>query len=208
MLCERMNVAASDLTAYARIRNAALDGFARDGVAATSIRAVAKAAGVSPSLVQHHFSSKAELVRAINDYVIAIARDAFTETPEYGAPTDVVQELGDRVTAFVRDHPIALLYVARSTADGDEAAMRIFDAFFAIARAQWQAVADQGLLDPTTDLDWLALHIVVFNLGTVLLQAAINRHLPQPFFTDEQLARWNIATTTLVSRGSYRAEPR
>jgi len=201
-----MSVTASDLTAYARIRNAALEGFARDGVAATSIRDVAKAAGVSHSLVQHHFSSKAALVRAINDYVIAIATDAFSEPPDDGWPTDIVKELGDRLTAFVRDYPIALLYVARSTADGDEAAMGIFDAFFAIARAQWQAVADRGLLYPDTDLDWMALHIVVFNLGTVLLADAISRHLPKPFFSAEQLDRWNRASTTLVSRGTYRAE--
>jgi hypothetical protein len=45
-----MVVVASDLTGLARIRNAALEGFARDGAAGTSLRDVAKAAGVSPGL--------------------------------------------------------------------------------------------------------------------------------------------------------------
>jgi len=49
-----VRVPVSDLNAAARIRNAALEGFAANGVAATSIRDVAAAAGVSPGLVQHH----------------------------------------------------------------------------------------------------------------------------------------------------------
>lgn len=47
---------------------------------------------------------------------------------------------------------------------------------------------------------------VVYNLGTVLLEQAISRHLPEPFFTDRQLQRWNDATTTLIRRGTYRTE--
>jgi TetR/AcrR family transcriptional regulator, regulator of cefoperazone and chloramphenicol sensitivity len=194
-----------DLTAHARIRNAALAGFARDGVAATSIRDVAKAAGVSPGLVQHYFRSKAALVRAVNDRVIAIAAAAFSAELDSGPQADVFQQVGDRITGLVRDNPLALLYVARSTADGEEAALGIFDAFVTIARGQISAMADQGVIDPGTDLDWLALHSVVYNLGTILFERALNRHLPEPFFTDRQLQRWNEATTTLTRRGSYRS---
>src|SRR5947209_13632787 len=43
----------SDLTGKARIRDAAMALFAKQGVAATSLRAVARAAGVSPGLVVH-----------------------------------------------------------------------------------------------------------------------------------------------------------
>uniref|UniRef100_UPI0013D78043 TetR/AcrR family transcriptional regulator n=1 Tax=Fodinicola feengrottensis TaxID=435914 RepID=UPI0013D78043 len=50
-----------DLTARARIRNAALRQFADKGVKGTTIRGVAEAAGVSPALVQHHFGSKEQL---------------------------------------------------------------------------------------------------------------------------------------------------
>ena len=71
----------SDLTGLARIRNAALEGFARDGVAATSIRDVAKRAGVSPGLVQHYFQSKAALVEAVNAHVLAIADGCVQRSP-------------------------------------------------------------------------------------------------------------------------------
>ena len=49
---------ASDLTARARIRDAALARFGAEGIAGTSVRAVAADAGVSPALVLHHFGSK------------------------------------------------------------------------------------------------------------------------------------------------------
>jgi TetR/AcrR family transcriptional regulator, regulator of cefoperazone and chloramphenicol sensitivity len=180
-----MGAVVSDLTGLARIRNAALESFARDGVAATSIRDVAKQAEVSSGLVQHYFSTKAALVEAVNEHVVAIATETFSDLSASGSPVQAQQELGDRVTAFVREHPTAVLYVARSAADGDRAALEIFDAFIAIAQRQWQRLADHDLLRPGTDLTWTALHAVVFVLGTVLLRDAVERHLPAPFYTPE-----------------------
>jgi TetR/AcrR family transcriptional regulator, regulator of cefoperazone and chloramphenicol sensitivity len=199
-----MGTAVSDLTGLARIRNAALQSFARDGVAATSIRDVAREAGVSPGLVQHYFSSKAALVAAVNEHVVAIATKAFSDLSESRSPVGAQQELGDRVTAFVREHPTAVLYVARSAADGDRAALEIFDTFAAIAERQWRRLADHDLLRPDTDLTWTALHAVVFVLGTVLFRDAVERHLPQPFYTPQQLERWNAASNALFREGTYR----
>ena len=76
-----MSTRTSDLTAYARIRDASLELFADRGVPATSIRDIAAAAGVSGGLVQHHFGTKAGLRDAINDHVVAIAADAFSDLP-------------------------------------------------------------------------------------------------------------------------------
>ncbi len=59
-----------------RIRNAALKSFAARGAAATSLRAVAADAGVSLGLVQHHFATKAGLIKAVDDYVLASVLDA------------------------------------------------------------------------------------------------------------------------------------
>ena len=197
----------SDLTGLARIRNAALEGFARDGVAATSIRDVAKRAGVSPGLVQHYFQSKTALVEAINAHVLALATDAFSDLVANDSPLEAQQELGDRVTAFVAANPTALLYVARSAADGEPAALEMFDALLAIAREQWRRLQDRGLLRGDVDLEWTALHAVVHVLGTLLLKDAIDRHLPAPFSTPAQLERWNTASNALFREGTYRRSP-
>ena len=199
-----MVIVASDLTGLARIRNAALEGFARDGVAGTTLRDVAKTAGVSPGLVQHHFATKAALVEAVGAHVVGLASEAFGDLLAAGTPVQSQKQLGDRVTAFVAEQPTALLYVARAVAEGDKAAAAVFDAFVEIAKGRWQTLADQGLLRDDADITWAALHGVTLILGTVLYQAQIGRHLPEAFMTAEELERWNAAGNALFREGLYR----
>jgi len=196
--------AVSDLTGLARIRNAALARFAREGVAGTSLRDVAKAAGVSAGLVQHHFATKAALVQAVGAHVVGLASEAFGELPTAETAAQAQQELGDRVTAFVAEQPTALMYVARAVAEGDETAAVVFDAFVEIAAGLWRALADDGLLRDDADVTWAALHGVTLILGTVLYQAQIGRHLPEPFMAAGQLERWNAAGNALFREGLYR----
>jgi TetR/AcrR family transcriptional regulator, regulator of cefoperazone and chloramphenicol sensitivity len=202
---DRLLVQSSEVTASARIRNAALAGFANDGVSATTIRSVARAAGVSAGLVQHHFPTKQALRHAVDSYVLSLAANAFGDLLDPARPPDP-DELGDRIAAFVRDHPTALRYVARSVAEGDEPALEIFDAFVGMALAQTHRLADEGLLHPRSDVRWLALHTVVLNLGTVLFEAAVSRHLPGSFLSPEQLERWKASTRSLFGRGVYRPD--
>jgi TetR/AcrR family transcriptional regulator, regulator of cefoperazone and chloramphenicol sensitivity len=199
-----VSVASSDLTGYARVRNAALEGFARDGVKATSIRAVAKRAGVSAGLVQHHFPTKASLRDAVNAHVVTLVSSSFADIPAATPDANPFEELGERVTRLVGEQPEALRYAARAIVEDDEAALDLFDSFVAIARAQWELLAGERRLRPDLDIQWGALHTVVFNLGTVLFARAIDRHLKQPFFTPAQLERWNVATTALIRRGAER----
>jgi AcrR family transcriptional regulator len=203
---DEMRLLDSDLTAYARIRNAALEGFATNGVAATSIRDVAQAAGVSPGLVQHHFSTKAALRDAVNEYVAVIAQQAFGNLAPDSSSSDAIGELGQRIAALVRDDPTALLYVARLVLEGDEAALALFDGFVEIAKQQLARLAADGLLQEDLDLEWAALHVVVFNLGTLLMENAVSRHLPEAFFGPKQLARWGEASTKLFRSGISSAE--
>ena len=201
-----------DRSAHARIRNAALEGFAAKGVAATSIRDVAAAAGVSPGLVQHHFGTKEGLRDAVNEHVIAVAVATFEELVRDGEDAGAVAEawaaMGDTTTAWVRDNALALRYLVRVLAEGDAEAARIFETLIGIARTNWLApLARGGILRPDTDEDWAAIHVVVFNLACVLLESTISRHLPAPFFSPEQLQRWNTATTELYRHGLTRPTP-
>ena len=50
-----------DLTARARIRDAALHEFGEKGYDGATIRGIAARAGVSSGLLRHHFGSKQEL---------------------------------------------------------------------------------------------------------------------------------------------------
>jgi AcrR family transcriptional regulator len=194
----------SDLTGYARIRNAALDLFARDGFAATSIRDVAQAAGVSAGLVQHYFVNKAALQDAVNDYVGSTVISTFSDLRPTGSAIERAEQAGLRITALFREHPTTLLYVARAVVDNDETALALFDSFVAVALEQWQQAADDGLLHDDVDVLWAALQIVSYNLGTILFEAALSRHLPESFFSTDGLERWRDASTALFRRGIYK----
>ena len=201
-----MHVPDSDLTTFARIRNAALAGYAKDGAAATSIRDTAKAAGVSPGLVQHHFATKAALGQAVNDYVAATAVAAFADVPVASSAADASEELGRRVATLVHEHPDALLYVARASIEGDPGALDLFDTFVSIAEQQWQQLSRDGLLRADIDQQWTVLNTIIVNLGPLLFHAGLDRHLPQPFLSPEGLERWQTAATKLFRHGVYRAE--
>lgn len=105
------------------------------------------------------------------------AAETFSELPEADGAEEVQRELGDRVTNWAREHPEALLYVARLNADQDPAALAIFDGFVAIARGQWQRLAEAGLLREDLDLDWAALQSIIVILGSAIFEGAIGRHL-------------------------------
>lgn len=186
-----------------RICEAALHGFAESGVAATSIRDVAAAAGVSPGLVQHHFATKDKLREAVNEYVVARAAEIFAELPSGESAEEIQRELGDRVTGLVREHPEAILYVGRLAADEDPSALEIFDAFLEIANSQWRRLAEEGVLRPDVDIGWAALQAIVLILGSALFEGAIGRHLPAPWRSPEQLERWNRANSELFRHGLY-----
>ena len=197
------SVPQSDLTAAARIRNAALARFAEAGPQATSIRDIAEAAGTSPGLVQHHFGTKAKLRDAVNEYVTGIVQDAFAELSDDGE-ADPIQAAGDRITEFVAANPTALRYVGRALVEDDPAARRVFAAFVSVIQTNMQRLAKQRSLHSDLDIEWAALHLVIFNIATLLFETTLDDQLGAPFFSPEQLRRWNVATTELYRRGMFR----
>jgi hypothetical protein len=106
--------------------------------------------------------------------------------------------MGDTVGAWVKDNTLAVRYVARE----------LFESLLEIAQTKWlEPLADPGALRPEVDRDWAAIHVFVFNLACVLFEPALSKHLPRPFSTDEQLQRWNVATTELHRQALIRPSP-
>jgi AcrR family transcriptional regulator len=194
----------SELTAYARIRRAALVSFARVGIAATTIRGVAAAAGVSPGLVQHHFRSKEGLRAAVDAFVLERATRAVAEAASRGSPADIAAGFSERIAEFIRSSPEFVAYARRSLLEGDSAGLALFDALVALGRSELERLAAEGLLRPDLDLTWSALHIVLLSVAPVLLEPAVDRHLDRPFLSDEGTARWRDATSMLFAGGVYR----
>src|SRR5688572_19569945 len=101
------------VSAVERIRQAALKSFATHGTSATSLRSVAASANVSLGLVQHHFATKAGLIKAVDDYALAVMINQITQ-PVSDTTSDSVAEIGDRVTRMIAEQPDIVDYVGRA----------------------------------------------------------------------------------------------
>ncbi|MHA3021647.1 TetR/AcrR family transcriptional regulator [Mycobacterium sp. BMJ-28] len=192
---------ASDLMPSVRIRNVALRLFAERGFAATSVRDIAREAGISVGQLQHRYPAKDDVRRAVDDYVSQIFRAAYEDLPS--APTQdlIFEEFGDRITTTVRDHPTVVSYVVRTVADGDEAGTALVDGIVQIAVHQIRSLAQRGLVRPDLDNEWAALSIVIFSLSTIMFRTSIERLLGRSFLDDDVLQRWNSSSTILFQAG-------
>ena len=196
----------ADLTAAARIRDAALRQFAARGVAATSIRDVAKAASVSPGLVQHHFHSKAGLRRAVEEFVVRRAIEAFGQPAGGESPAESAAQIGASISAFIRANPAIFAYIGRSLLEADTAGLALFASLLFLARAQLDRLRRRRLLRSDLDLDWAALHVILIDIGAYLLEPALTRHLGEPLLSEQGLQRMEKATDALFLKGIYRLE--
>jgi AcrR family transcriptional regulator len=195
--------APEDLTAYARIRNAALELFAARGTKATTIRDVARQAGVSPGLVQHHFGTKAGLRKAVDEFVLNDARETITGLPH--PLEERAAEFARRMGAVVRDRPAAVLYLARAASDGDDVALETFDALVEFGVPQFREMEKAGQLHEGLDLEWAVLQMLLFNLASMLFEPAISHALGESILSEDGRKRWNAAALSLFTRGLTKA---
>ncbi|UXX93898.1 TetR family transcriptional regulator [Streptomyces sp. AD2-2] len=106
-----------------RILTAAREEFSERGYEKTSVRGIAKAAGVDPALVHHYFGTKEQIFEASVEVAFAPAQNA-PETVAEG-PLDGV---GERLTRFIFgiwENPATrtpLLAVVRSAVNNEAAA--------------------------------------------------------------------------------------
>jgi AcrR family transcriptional regulator len=113
--------ALEDLTARARIREAAIRLFTMNGVEETSILDIAKAAGVSGGLIRHHFGSKDGLRVACDTYVFSELLRFKLQALEQGrADPDFLLTFDTRQVLLRR-------YFGRAMIDGSAAAASRFD---------------------------------------------------------------------------------
>jgi AcrR family transcriptional regulator len=187
-----------------RIRDAALRSFASHGIAATSLRMVAEAAGASIGLVQHYFGTKAGLIAAVDQHVLRLVSDALEAEPLPAPPADSLTEAGRRITALFAEHQHAVDYLGRALVEGGTVGTVIFDGLLAISAAQRDHFTEQQLARPDIDPIWAALNPLLLRVSAVIFRPHIERHLPEPLFTPAQLRRWNAAVTALIREGQMR----
>jgi TetR/AcrR family transcriptional regulator, regulator of cefoperazone and chloramphenicol sensitivity len=165
-----------DLTGRARIRDAALRLFAERGVEGTTVRDIARAAGVSAGLIRHHFGSKDQLRAACDSYVLAQLM-RFKEEAIFGG------QLGN-AGFFSSVQPAVLImlrYYARSMLDGSPAADAMFGELVGLGE-RWLDDHHPGqMADPTA----YAALLVAMELGALVLREQLSRVLGADVFGPE-----------------------
>jgi AcrR family transcriptional regulator len=186
-----------------RIREAALHLFATSGTAATSLRAVAADANVSLGLVQHHFSTKANLIAAVDDHVLCEVQAVMTG-PADEVPGDSLSDVGDRVTRLLTGHSDVANYAIRALVDGSPLGVRFFDAMVAAGRVRWQQRLDRGEMRPDVDMTWAVLNSLMLGLAPQILRSHLDRHVDGTMADPAQVARWAEAVNDLLRAGLFR----
>lgn len=180
MLAERGGAAFEDLTARARIRDAALRYFTEYGFTQATIREIARAAGVSPGLVRHHFGSKEALRQACDAYALEALHGFYDQTLNGDRLSHPRSTMDARHTL----HPFQR-YLARALIDESEAAARIFDDLVAMTERSLIQADRQRPDPPLADAASRAALMVAMALGIPTFHQHISRAVGADIFSDE-----------------------
>lgn len=187
----------TDRTARARIRDAAIVRFAADGVAGTSVRAIAEEAGVSPPLVMHHFGSKDRLRVACDEHVAALVREQKHAAMVAGGGLDPLAAL----RAYEGGPPL-LGYLARTLIDGSPHVAELVDEMVADAVGYMAEGEAAGILMPTNDPEGRAAVLTVWSLGALVLGEHAKRLLGVDLTGDPAHAmRYFLPALEIMGRG-------
>jgi AcrR family transcriptional regulator len=162
---------ADDVTARARVRDVALALFAERGVAGTSLRGVAAAAGVSTGLVQHHFRSKDGLRQACDDFAIGTLM-GHAQRAAAGAGSRP-----DFATAIYAASELSTRYLARALVEQSPAAAALFDAGTALAETWMSTQWPERFPPGSARVRDAAAAMGAMHLGTLVLHEHLSRRL-------------------------------
>ena len=161
-----------DGSGAARILQAAIGLFGEQGVRATSLKAIAERAGVSPPLILHHYGSKDGLRVACDVRVAELLRASKTDVLSRGPSVDLAS-----VLSVFEEHRPVLRYLARTLTDGSPHVNDVIDQMVADAEAYTADAVRAGLLKPSADPRARVVVMVLWSLGALVLHEHLRRLL-------------------------------
>lgn len=198
-----MPVQDGDLTTRARIREAALDLFARNGVAGTSVRSVAARAGVSPSLVIHHFGTKAGLRRAVDDAVLTTFGSALAGVDLTGTAEEVTDRLNRAISGIIGGERAVREYLGHSLVEASESSQRLFDELTDLIKGGLEVLEGTGVIRAGTDPTWRAYAILFIVLGPIMLGRQLEAHLGVDAFDPAVVATRSASNIDILRYGLF-----
>jgi AcrR family transcriptional regulator len=153
----------ADLTAAARIRDAAIEQFAQHGFA-VGLRTIAEAAGVSAALVIHHFGSKEGLRKACDDYVAEEIRNSKSEALTSNDPASWLGQMAE-----IESYAALTGYVVRSLQTGGDLAMMLWQRMIENAEEYFADGVAAGTIKASRDPHARAKYLAITSGGGLLL---------------------------------------
>ena len=163
---------ADDLTAVARIRDAAIELFGRDGFR-VSVRAIAAAAGVSPGLVIHHFGSKDNLHRACDEYIAETIRAAKSESIQTSDPATWLAQMAE-----IEQYAPMMAYLVRSLQSGGDLAKTLWHNMIDNTEQYIEEGVRAGTIKPSVDAKARARFLGMAGGGAFLLYLQLHPDPP------------------------------
>ena len=192
-----------DLTGAALIREAAMRLFAEHGFSAVSVRDIAAEAGVSPSLVIHHYGSKEQLKEAVDLHatstVAALLEHLAEAGPEDLTPVSMAALFSDELG----DGTAVPAYLRRLLAEGNDAATTVFRELFGASQMMMTKLERAGLAKPSPDPAVRTAFLLANDLAVILLRTQIAAVLDVDPFSREGLLRWSHAVMEVYGGGVF-----
>jgi AcrR family transcriptional regulator len=191
----------ADLTARARIRDRAFALFAERGIAATPIRTIAAAAGVSPALVLHHFGSKDGLVQAVEDVLLETLTEQFEQIERTATPDVFSARASETIAEVLGSNPVLRQYLRRSLLEEHPTGATLVDQLFAWTERGIDIMGQAGALRADADPTWRPYQVLYVVLGPLLLETLLERHLGADAFDPDVIAARSQANHDFFAHG-------
>jgi TetR/AcrR family transcriptional regulator, regulator of cefoperazone and chloramphenicol sensitivity len=195
-----------DRTARARIRDEALRLFGNRGPDAVTVRDIAAAAGVSPSLVVRHYGSKEGLRDAVDDHVARIFEvmvNQISQPRDAGNPFEAraLPTLAEVVSRFLPPDSAIPAYLGRMLLTAGSAGGALFRRLHALSRQALAELSETGWATSGADPEVRAAFLLVNDLAVVILRARLTDVLGVDPLSDPGLRRWGAEVLSIYRHG-------
>ncbi len=161
--------------------------IAKRGERAATFRAVAAAAGVSHSLLQHHFGTKRGLVAAVEGMVAERFSAALTTTASDAQVASI--EIAAALSELIAGNAQLRSYLRRALLEATPAGQALFARIAGLVVRQLEQHGDPKTIPSGSQLAWLAAEIVAVNLAGVIFEPMLARTLGEKPF-DPGVVAW------------------
>lgn len=188
-----------------RIVEAAMTLFGENGYEAVSMRDIATAADVTPSLIVHHFKTKQGLRGAVTQDVLATLQKF-----DHALEQDFDPKQQEPFSSLVGNpdltaDPVALgsliKYVRSTITDPGPDGQALFEFWYSQFERLFNRLDAAGTIRPDVDRLWMPYIWLSANLGILLLEPLISKRMGRSMNESELGERFQKSIAQLFERG-------